>query len=156
MQDANFFLPLQQNDDDDDDDRSQETSKRISPTITEKRNHTTMLRSSSSSSCQEKESDQLGLSLRIQSNTTNQQEVREEEQADHQEDNMIIKEDDCMKQNKIQRTEITSHVASPPNRKARVSVRARCETATVSVTSSLIYTLSIRVQIFCTTLMCQF
>jgi hypothetical protein len=48
-------------------------------------------------------------------------------------------------QNKFQRVQhdlpagITTHAAaySPPNRKARVSVRARCETATVSSKLSL-------------------
>lgn len=44
-------------------------------------------------------------------------------------------------QNKLQRSDfagITSHAASQANRKARVSVRARCEAATVSLINLII------------------
>lgn len=44
-------------------------------------------------------------------------------------------------QNNLQRNDlagITSHSASQANRKARVSVRARCEAATVSLINSII------------------
>ncbi|KAI4296278.1 hypothetical protein L6164_036249 [Bauhinia variegata] len=81
------------------------------------------------------ESD-LGLSLRLQPSTSQQERGREE---DNKEEN--IKEELANLapvQNKLQRTHhhelpgITTHVASPPNRKARVSVRARCEAATMN------------------------
>ncbi|KAI5356181.1 hypothetical protein L3X38_009076 [Prunus dulcis] len=85
---------------------------------------------------------QLGLSLRLQTSpTTNiQSHGREEEDDDKEENNK--KEEltrsslaSSLLQNKLQRTElpgISSHVASQPNRKARVSVRARCESATMN------------------------
>lgn len=70
---------------------------------------------------------ELGLSLRLQTSSCEKEEKKEE---------LANFESSSSVQNKIQRIHemsgITSHAASPPNRKARVSVRARCETATVS------------------------
>ncbi|XP_008218825.1 PREDICTED: probable WRKY transcription factor 9 [Prunus mume] len=85
---------------------------------------------------------QLGLSLRLQTSpTTNIQSHGREEDDDDKEENKK-KEDltssslaSSLLQNKLQRTElagISSHVTSQPNRKARVSVRARCESATMN------------------------
>ena len=70
----------------------------------------------------------MALSLRLQ--TSPSQQEREEDK--------VGKASFASMQNKIQRTDhhlpgFTTHVASPPNRKARVSVRARCESATVSI-----------------------
>lgn len=75
-----------------------------------------------------KESE-LGLSLRLQTSTTNHEEDKGEN-SDELTSYMAV-------QNKIKQTEmvgIASQVATPPNRKSRVSVRARCEAATVSYT----------------------
>ncbi|PON60254.1 WRKY domain containing protein [Parasponia andersonii] len=87
------------------------------------------------------ESHELGLSLRLQTGTEKLRERDHEEQKHKEEEN---KEDftiynTLVMKNKLQRTDhqlagITSHVSSgtPPNRKARVSVRARCEAATLN------------------------
>ena len=86
-----------------------------------------------------RESTELGLSLRLQTNTS-QQEIREEGKEDQS------KEKDMARfvtppQSKLQASHdvggVTTQVTSPPNRKARVSVRARCQGATVSSTLSL-------------------
>ncbi|KAF3434969.1 hypothetical protein FNV43_RR22056 [Rhamnella rubrinervis] len=79
-----------------------------------------------SASTPPKESE-LGLSLRLQTSTTNQEEDKEEN-SDELTSYMAV-------QNKIKQTEmvgIASQVAAPPNRKSRVSVRARCEAATMN------------------------
>lgn len=71
-----------------------------------------------------KGNDQLGLSLTLQSSSSSMSKKDGEEDAS-----------DEGLQNKLQMKSIMNHAAasaSPPNRKARVSVRARCETATVS------------------------
>lgn len=74
-----------------------------------------------------KESE-LGLSLSLQTSTTNHGEYKEEN-SEELTSYMSV-------QNKIKQTEmaagIANQVATPPNRKSRVSVRARCEAATVS------------------------
>ncbi|TKY59565.1 WRKY transcription factor 9 [Spatholobus suberectus] len=75
---------------------------------------------------------ELGLSLRLQPSTS-----QKESDVGNKED----KKDQQLAsfasvQNNLQRTHslpgITTHAASPPNRKARVSVRARCEAATMN------------------------
>jgi hypothetical protein len=80
------------------------------------------------------ESD-LGLSLRLQTSTS-QKDIEENKEAGKREQLASFE----TVQNKFQRVQhdlpagITTHAAaySPPNRKARVSVRARCETATMN------------------------
>ena len=83
-----------------------------------------------------KQRHELGLSLTLQSSSTSQE--KEDEYMGN-----IEKKEDTPKalitpmQNKLQRSSslgggISNHLSSPPNRKARVSVRARCEAATVS------------------------
>ncbi|KAL2343748.1 hypothetical protein Fmac_005033 [Flemingia macrophylla] len=78
---------------------------------------------------------ELGLSLRLQPCTS------EKESDERKNNNKEEKKDEQLAsfasmQNKLQRTHelpgITTHAASPPNRKARVSVRARCEAATMN------------------------
>ncbi|XP_027348425.1 probable WRKY transcription factor 9 [Abrus precatorius] len=74
---------------------------------------------------------ELGLSLRLQTSTS-QIETDEGNKEDKKEQLASF----ASVQNKLQRTHelpgITTHAASPPNRKARVSVRARCEAATMN------------------------
>ncbi|XP_004504739.1 WRKY transcription factor 72A isoform X2 [Cicer arietinum] len=69
---------------------------------------------------------ELSLSLRLQTSTSQKDPEEKKEQLASFES----------VQNKLQRVHdlpgIMNHVASPPNRKARVSVRARCETATMN------------------------
>lgn len=101
---------------------------------------------------------QLGLSLRLQTSpTTNIQSHGREEDDDDKEENNKKEEltssslASSLLQNKLQRTElagISSHVASQPNRKARVSVRARCESATVSIISYFFYTYTLSIYSF--------
>ncbi|KAK7400249.1 hypothetical protein VNO78_11451 [Psophocarpus tetragonolobus] len=75
---------------------------------------------------------ELGLSLRLQPSTSKKESDvgNKEDKNDQQLANF------ASVQNKLQRTHelpgITTHAASPPNRKARVSVRARCEAATMN------------------------
>ncbi|RDX91128.1 putative WRKY transcription factor 9, partial [Mucuna pruriens] len=76
---------------------------------------------------------ELGLSLRLQPSTSKKESDdvgNKEEKKDQQLASF------ASVQNKLQRTHelpgITTHAASPPNRKARVSVRARCEAATMN------------------------
>lgn len=75
---------------------------------------------------------ELWLSLGIQTSARQDQEIREEDHSNKEES----KELDAARfsQNKLHHGELAgvTNVASPPNRKARVSVRARCQTATVS------------------------
>lgn len=81
-----------------------------------------------SSSPEDNEESELGLSLRLKPNT---REEREEDGEANKEETVSF----IPIQNRLPRTDlaaIKSHAASPPNRKARVSVRARCQTATVS------------------------
>ncbi|KAK3009501.1 hypothetical protein RJ639_013866 [Escallonia herrerae] len=67
--------------------------------------------------------NQLGLSLRLQSDSVHQE--REEDQEK-------IKEDAARFAPILQRGPELGGITSPPNRKARVSVRARCEAATMN------------------------
>lgn len=90
----------------------------------------------------DKESE-LGLSLRIQSQHDDQ--IREKDEAEDEGKNNCKKEDVTKKpnpiENKLQRVDLRgliNNAASPANKKARVSVRARCETPTVS-TAALPY-----------------
>lgn len=117
MQDPKCFLSLNGHD------GNQET-KKISPR---------------SSPLEESENEDLGLSLRIQSNTTTSQHVRDHQEENHesttrfmpmQQSNLINPGNFSgdIKANNI----ANNPIASLPNRKARVSVRARCEAATVS------------------------
>ncbi|XP_027917344.1 probable WRKY transcription factor 9 [Vigna unguiculata] len=76
---------------------------------------------------------ELGLSLRLQPSTSQKESDvgnNKEERKDLQLASFVSV------QNKLQRTHelpgITTHAISPPNRKARVSVRARCESATMN------------------------
>ena len=83
---------------------------------------------------------ELGLSLRLQTNTS-QQEIREEDKEDQSKE-MDMARFVTPPQSKLQASHdlggVTTQVTSPPNRKARVSVRARCQGATVSSTLSLV------------------
>nr|GEV25123.1 probable WRKY transcription factor 9 [Tanacetum cinerariifolium] len=93
-----------------------------------------------SSPLEESENEDLGLSLRIQSNTTTSQHVRDHDQEGNhesatrfmpmQQSNLINPGNFSgdMKANNI----ASNPIASLPNRKARVSVRARCEAATMN------------------------
>lgn len=75
------------------------------------------------------EESQLGLSLRLHTNQF--RDPREDRNKEELTSSSLA----SAVQHKLQRTEfagITTHVASQANRKARVSVRARCESATVS------------------------
>jgi len=77
---------------------------------------------------------ELGLSLRLQPSTSHHKESDVGNNKEDKNDQQLASY--ASVQNKLQRTNclpgITTHAASPPNRKARVSVRARCEAATVS------------------------
>lgn len=76
---------------------------------------------------------ELGLSLRLKTSTKKHE---GEEAEGRRYENLDELSSYSAMQNKIRRTEIAgiaSEVVIPPNRKARVSVRARCEAATVSV-----------------------
>ncbi|XP_042981435.1 probable WRKY transcription factor 9 isoform X1 [Carya illinoinensis] len=74
---------------------------------------------------------ELGLSLRLHTGAEEQRVLE-----DHKDEENKEVESFTTVQNKLQRstdlTGIASHVASPVNRKARVSVRARCESATMN------------------------
>ncbi|KAG4114332.1 hypothetical protein ERO13_D12G039700v2 [Gossypium hirsutum] len=78
----------------------------------------------------ENNEEELGLSLRLQISSS-QREREEEHNKEGSEETPNV----ASEQNKLQPTclsAITSHAVSPPNRKARVSVRARCQTATMN------------------------
>ncbi|KAL5174995.1 putative WRKY transcription factor 9 [Glycine soja] len=78
---------------------------------------------------------ELGLSLRLQPSTSHHKEsnVGNNNKEDKNDQQLASF---ASVQNKLQRTHelpgITTHAAFPPNRKARVSVRARCEAATMN------------------------
>jgi hypothetical protein len=93
---------------------------------------------------------ELGLSLRLQITSTSQQEREEDMQENNKEDQTanhaptISQNNNNNNKNNNQRTDlggagITAHGASLANRKARVSVRARCQAATVSCLLSRCY-----------------
>lgn len=93
------------------------------------------------------EEGELGLSLRLRITSTSQQE-REEDMEDNNKEDQTANHAPTMPQNNNnnnnQRTDlggagITAHGASLANRKARVSVRARCQAATVSCLLSRYY-----------------
>ncbi|KAK3000951.1 hypothetical protein RJ639_021316 [Escallonia herrerae] len=75
----------------------------------------------------EERESQLGLSLRLQSDSVPQE--REEDQEEIKEDTARFAP---IIQSKLQRGPELGGITSPPNRKARVSVRARCEAATIN------------------------
>lgn len=86
----------------------------------------------------DKESE-LGLSLRIQSQQDEQIREKDDDEAEDEEKNNCEEENITKKpnptENKLQRVDLRgliNNAASPANKKARVSVRARCETPTVS------------------------
>lgn len=89
---------------------------------------------------------ELGLSLRLQITSTSQQE-REEDMEENNKEDQTANHAPTISQNNNnnnQRTDlggagITAHGASLANRKARVSVRARCQAATVSCLLSRCY-----------------
>ncbi|OAY39907.1 probable WRKY transcription factor 9 [Manihot esculenta] len=86
------------------------------------------------------EEKELSLSLRLQTDYSDHHHHQQEREEDRKEEN---KEENgnCSwvpsDNNKLQKTDhhlagITTHAPTPPNRKARVSVRARCQTATMN------------------------
>lgn len=90
-----------------------------------------------------RENTELGLSLGIQP-STRQEEIRDE---DHNKEESKELDAARFAQSKLHRSEMAgvTNVASPPNnRKARVSVRARCQTATVSSLIQSFLTLSMK------------
>lgn len=77
---------------------------------------------------------QLGLSLRLQTNEFRDQREDHDDIQERNKEELTSSSLTSSVQHKLQRTDlagITSHAAQA-NRKARVSVRARCESATVS------------------------
>ncbi|GKC20072.1 hypothetical protein Tco_1022222, partial [Tanacetum coccineum] len=98
-----------------------------------------------SSPLEESENEDLGLSLRIQSNTTTSQHVRDYQEGNHESVTrfMPMQQSNLINPGNfsgdIKANNITNNpIASLPNRKARVSVRARCEAATVSLSHMLL------------------
>ncbi|XWS67602.1 hypothetical protein CRYUN_Cryun04dG0019900 [Craigia yunnanensis] len=80
------------------------------------------------------EENELGLSLRLQTSSS-QREIREENHKEEHKEESEETPNVASVQNKLHQSHlpaITSHAVSPPNRKARVSVRARCQTATMN------------------------
>ncbi|GMI87984.1 hypothetical protein HRI_002467700 [Hibiscus trionum] len=76
------------------------------------------------------DNDELGLSLTLKT-SSNQHKIREEERNKESQETPDFES----VQNKVQQchsSAITSHAVSTSNRKARVSVRARCQTATMN------------------------
>ncbi|XP_058191844.1 probable WRKY transcription factor 9 isoform X1 [Rhododendron vialii] len=118
--DPKFFLSLIGNDNIDEANRSPRTLDMNSQTP------------STPSQEDDPRESELGLSLGIQTSARQDQEIREEDHSNKEES----KELDAARfsQSKLQRSELAgvTNVASPPNRKARVSVRARCQTATMN------------------------
>ena len=106
---------------------------------------------------------ELGLSLGLHTKNSNddlEQEdndrellIEEERREIKNKENSIIMSNFNSIQNKPQRPELQA-MAPPQNRKARVSVRARCESATVSFfflvnTTSYILTSSFKIYVLC-------
>ncbi|KAJ7946660.1 WRKY family transcription factor [Quillaja saponaria] len=73
--------------------------------------------------------NELGLSLRLRTSTSQQEDNKESELASF---TPSVQNNKLLQRTSSQLPGITTHVASPPNRKARVSVRARCESATMN------------------------
>lgn len=91
----------------------------------------------------------LGLSLRLQTDHHQEREEGYKEEIDKKEN---VNDASLPNHNKLQRTDhhlagISSHAAAASlhNRKARVSVRARCQTATVSQIYHMILALLINI-----------
>ncbi|KAL6964345.1 WRKY Transcription Factor [Sarracenia purpurea var. burkii] len=102
----------------------------------EKRNSTTIDINSQTTPSQSQEDYprdcELGLSLRVQSNSSQQQREQDKEEEESKESDVA---GFTPAQSKLLRTDMAggvTHVSSPPNRKARVSVRARCQAATMN------------------------
>ena len=74
---------------------------------------------------------ELGLSLRLQTSSSDRQIRQEDRKGESQETPHVASMQNKLHQSHL--SAIPSHVVSPPNKKARVSVRARCQTATVSL-----------------------
>lgn len=70
--------------------------------------------------------NELGLSLRLSDSGSHRQEGKEEQKQE------VTNLMEVQRNHHNSLSAITSHVAVPPNRKARVSVRTRCQSATVS------------------------
>ncbi|XVE94018.1 hypothetical protein REPUB_Repub01dG0244100 [Reevesia pubescens] len=88
---------------------------------------------SSPSQDDDDDENELGLSLRLQ--TSSSQREREEDQQHKELESQETPNVASVVQNKLHQSQlsaITSHAVSPPHRKARVSVRARCQTATMN------------------------
>ncbi|CAL5377806.1 unnamed protein product [Camellia sinensis] len=77
-----------------------------------------------------RESHELGLSLRLQ--TYESQQEREEEKEKNKQNQDLTRFAPVQSNLPCGDLAGVTHVASPPNRKARVSVRARCQTATMN------------------------
>ncbi|XVE48710.1 hypothetical protein DITRI_Ditri01bG0024100 [Diplodiscus trichospermus] len=80
------------------------------------------------------EENELGLSLRLQT-SSDQREIREEYRKEEQKEERQEAPNVSLVKNKLHQNHlsaITSHAVSTPNRKTRVSVRARCQTATMN------------------------
>ncbi|KZV22733.1 WRKY DNA-binding protein 9 isoform 1 [Dorcoceras hygrometricum] len=87
--------------------------------------------SSSSRADDAKESDELGLSLRIKVDSSKRRFGEDIERKENREENAGVR----MMQGEVQSNNlpgIMSNISLPPNKRARVSVRARCESATMN------------------------
>lgn len=95
-----------------------------SPTVLQIRNQVHPV---SSTSQEDEENDELGLSLRLQSGSSKEDESKEKSKED------MTRFGPMQAQiNANNMSGIMNNIASQPNKRARVSVRARCEAATVS------------------------
>ncbi|KAK8567878.1 hypothetical protein V6N12_006448 [Hibiscus sabdariffa] len=116
MKDPRISLPLKGNEDLN---QEQQQANERNLNIVNNPRH----RSPSQDDNDDEENHELGLSLTLKT-SSNQREIREDQETPDAES----------VQNKLQQTHssaITSHAVSTSNRKARVSVRARCQTATM-------------------------